>query len=166
MCIADKQSLKGPVFVKDIKTPDPVPAAGVARAVEIMTEGRMYRYNVPDANSEVSLAEADIAKYVGHKYAVGLNSCGSAIFLAMKCAGVQPGDKVPLPCSPAATSWCLCWCCHAAYSMLTSRGWLLYHSDTLQCALLHSGAQCHRARGGCSLLRGSQGWVHHGHRRS
>lgn len=85
---------KAPVFTKDLGTPDPVPDAGVQRAVEIMESGRMYRYNVPDSNSEVSLAERDFAAYTGHKYCIGLNSCGSAIFLGLKCAGVQHGDKV------------------------------------------------------------------------
>ena len=29
-----------------------------------------------------------------HSAQVSLNSCGSALFLALKCAGVRPGDKV------------------------------------------------------------------------
>jgi len=55
----------------------------------------MYRYNVKDAaSSTVSKCEVEIAKYTGHKYCVALNSCGSAIMLMMKCAGLQPGDEV------------------------------------------------------------------------
>jgi len=55
----------------------------------------MYRYNVKDAESStVSKCEVEIAKYTGHKYCVALNSCGSAIMLMMKCAGLQPGDEV------------------------------------------------------------------------
>ena len=83
------------VINRDIKTPDPVPQAGIDEAVSLMSTGRMYRYNVPDAESStVSKCEVEIAKYTGHKYCVALNSCGSAIMLMMKCAGLQPGDEV------------------------------------------------------------------------
>jgi len=32
--------------------------------------------------------------YTGHKYCVALNSCGSALMLMLKCAGIENGDKV------------------------------------------------------------------------
>jgi len=83
------------VITRDIKTPDPVPQAGIDEAVELMSTGRMYRYNVKDAaSSTVSKCEVEIANYTGHKYCVALNSCGSAIMLMMKCAGLKPGDEV------------------------------------------------------------------------
>lgn len=82
-------------IMRDIKTPDPVPQAGIEEAVSLMSTGRMYRYNVaPGEESVVSKCEVEIADYTGHKYCVGLNSCGSAIMLMMKCAGLQPGDEV------------------------------------------------------------------------
>ncbi|KAL9183413.1 hypothetical protein ACHAXT_005200 [Thalassiosira profunda] len=80
---------------RDIKTPDPVPQAGIDEAVELMKTGRMYRYNVKDAaSSVVSKCEQEVIDYTGHKYCVALNSCGSAIMLMMKCSGLQPGDEV------------------------------------------------------------------------
>ena len=80
---------------RDIKTPDPVPQAGIDEAVELMKTGRMYRYNVKDAaSSVVSKCEQEVIDYTGHKYCVALNSCGSAIILIMKCSGLQPGDEV------------------------------------------------------------------------
>jgi len=80
---------------KDIKTPDPVPLAGQEAALELMKTGRMYRYNIAKGEeSVVSKTEIKIAEYTGHKYCVALNSCGSAIMLMLKCAGVQPGDEV------------------------------------------------------------------------
>jgi len=42
----------------------------------------------------VSKCEVEIAAYTGHKYCVALNSCGSAIMLMMKTAGLEPGDEV------------------------------------------------------------------------
>jgi len=83
-------------FIKrDIKTPDPVPVAGQEAALALMKTGRMYRYNIGKGEeSVVSQCEIDLAAYTGHKYCVALNSCGSAIMLMMKCAGLQPGDEV------------------------------------------------------------------------
>ena len=44
--------------------------------------------------SEVSQVEDEFAAFTGHNFALGLNSCGSAIFLMLKCAGAEHGDKV------------------------------------------------------------------------
>lgn len=41
--------------------------------------------------------ERDFAKFVGNKYAVGLNSGTDALFLALKAYGVGPGDEVIVP---------------------------------------------------------------------
>jgi len=79
----------------DIKTPDPIPYEGMQEALELMQSGRLYRYNTkPGEDSVVSKCEEEIAAYTGHKYCVALNSCGSAIMLMMKCAGLKPGDEV------------------------------------------------------------------------
>ena len=43
--------------------------------------------------SEVSQVEDEFAAFTGHNFALGLNSCGSAIFLMLKCAGAEHGDK-------------------------------------------------------------------------
>ncbi|KAH8072706.1 aminotransferase [Aureococcus anophagefferens] len=79
--------------------PDPVPAAGVAAAARCMESGRLFRrgaaYNVASKEeSEVSQVEDEFAAFTGHNFALGLNSCGSAIFLMLKCAGAEHGDKV------------------------------------------------------------------------
>jgi len=80
---------------KDIKTPDPVPIEGQQEALEVMQSGRLYRYNtLPGEDSVLSKCEEEIADYTGHKYCVGLNSCGSAILMMLKCTGLKPGDVV------------------------------------------------------------------------
>lgn len=82
-------------ITRDIKTPDPVPEAGMQEALSLMQTGRLYRYNVgPGEDSVVSQCEKEVIAYTGHKYCVALNSCGSAIFLMMKCTGLKPGDEV------------------------------------------------------------------------
>jgi len=83
----------GPTFSKALSTPDPIPAEGQERAMELMKSGALFRYT-PGVLSETALAEEAICQYSGFKYSVGYNSCGSALFIALKCVGVQPGDEV------------------------------------------------------------------------
>ena len=86
---------KKTIITKNIKQADPIPVEGQEGALDVMKKGTLYRYNVPTAEeSVVSLCEKELCDYTGHKYCVALNSCGSALFLALKCAGVKQGDKV------------------------------------------------------------------------
>jgi len=86
-------AISGPTFSKPLSTPDPVPMAGQLRALELMNSGALFRYT-PSVLSETALAEEAITEYTGFKYAVGFNSCGSALFIALKCLGVEPTDSV------------------------------------------------------------------------
>lgn len=80
---------------KDIKLPDPIPEEGQLEALKIMQSGRLYRYNVANAEeAAVSKCEVEIAAYTGHKYCIGLNSCGSALMLLLKTTGLKLGGKV------------------------------------------------------------------------
>ena len=84
---------EGPTFSKSLATPDPVPVEGQQRALELMQSGALFRYT-PGYLSETALAEADMCEATGFKYSVGFNSCGSALFVALKASGVKPGDHV------------------------------------------------------------------------
>ncbi|MCG8425036.1 MAG: aminotransferase class I/II-fold pyridoxal phosphate-dependent enzyme [Proteobacteria bacterium] len=79
----------------DLSAPDPIPEAGIQRAVELMKSGRLFRYG-EDRSGELDVAavEREFAAYLGARYCVAFNSCGASLFVALKCAGVQPGDKV------------------------------------------------------------------------
>ena len=85
--------ITGPTFDKPLSTPDSVPEAGQQRAVELMRSGALFRYT-PGVLSETALAEEAMVDYTGFKYVVGFNSCGSALFIALKCLGVTPEDSV------------------------------------------------------------------------
>ena len=102
------QAIAEAVFTKDPKSPEEIPEDGIEKAIELMRGGRLYRYNFAgefespsdrdDLSKEpacqVALLEDEFSSLVGHDYAVAVNSCGSAIFLALKAAGVKHGDEV------------------------------------------------------------------------
>ena len=60
-----------------------------------MRGGRLTRYGeFRGAGSEVAALEREFAAYMGSRYALAVNSCGSAMFIALLCAGVRPGERV------------------------------------------------------------------------
>jgi dTDP-4-amino-4,6-dideoxygalactose transaminase len=79
----------------DLSRPPPIPEEGIEAAVGVLRSGWIHRYGetVGDA-SEASMLEVEFAASVGAKYCVAVNSCGCAMFLALRSAGVEPGDKV------------------------------------------------------------------------
>jgi dTDP-4-amino-4,6-dideoxygalactose transaminase len=83
------------VFDGEFTRQEAIPEEGIRRALELMHSGRLHRYNTgPGEPSEVSLLEKEFADYVGTRYCAGFSSCGSAIYVALKSVGVQPGDAV------------------------------------------------------------------------
>ncbi|KNZ33487.1 MAG: aminotransferase [Methylibium sp. NZG] len=83
----------------DLTQQEPIPPTGVETAVALMHSGRLHRYGeVGGKPSEVSALEAEFAHELGARYCVALNSCGSAMFVALKASGVQPGDAVLSNC--------------------------------------------------------------------
>ena len=82
------------IFKKSFDTPNSIPANAIDNAVSQMQNGMLYRYGHIDGDSEVSKLEAAFGEYTGHKYVVAVNSCGSAMFIALKAMGIQPGKGV------------------------------------------------------------------------
>lgn len=82
-------------FTKEFTRQEPIPETGIQRALELMRSGRLHRYNTAAGEvSEVSLLEEEYAQNVGARYCLGLSSCGSAIYVALKSLGVSSEDKV------------------------------------------------------------------------
>jgi dTDP-4-amino-4,6-dideoxygalactose transaminase len=77
---------------------EPISAKAIERVAGMLAAGDLYRYS-PRANalSEVAQLELDFADLLGRKYALAVNSGGSAILLALLAAGVRAGDAVLLP---------------------------------------------------------------------
>ena len=89
------QSKEVITFNKEFTLQESIPQAGIKRAVEILESGRLHRYNTAAGEvSEVALLEKEYADYVGARYCLGVSSCGSSIYLALKSVGVLPVDKV------------------------------------------------------------------------
>jgi len=63
----------------------------------MLQTGDLFRYGTAGAASPVTVLEQEFAALMGAKYALALNSCSSAIFLALKSLGIAPGDPVLVP---------------------------------------------------------------------
>merc|ERR1719198_2565007 len=73
------------------------PGAGVVvPAAPLVGEPPVLKadFTQPAETSQVSQAEVEFAEMVGQKYALGVNSCSSAIMIAMIVCGVESGDEV------------------------------------------------------------------------
>lgn len=82
-------------FTKDFTQQEPMSEEAIARATEILRSGKLHRYNVAAGQTaEASKLEEEFAEYIGAAYCLACTSCGMAMYLALKSAGVQPGDTV------------------------------------------------------------------------
>lgn len=68
----------------------------IERAVAVMRSGRLHRYNQSSASepSETALLETEYAAYLGSRYCLGCASGGTAMQIALRAIGCQPGDPV------------------------------------------------------------------------
>jgi dTDP-4-amino-4,6-dideoxygalactose transaminase len=83
----------------DLTWQEPIPEAGVEAANALLANGKLHRYGETGAKpSDASALEAEFARELGVPYCVAMNSCGSTMFVALKAAGVRPGDKVLSNC--------------------------------------------------------------------
>ena len=80
------------VFKKDWSAPDPISATARQKMDDLLLSGRLHRYQ--GGTKYVSQAEEEMAKYLGVKFCLGLNSGGSSLFLALKLSGVSEGTSV------------------------------------------------------------------------
>jgi perosamine synthetase len=70
----------------------------IESVVGTLEQGHLFRYDCESPeSSETALFEREFAARVGARYAVAVNSCSSALFLALLASGVQRGDEVLLP---------------------------------------------------------------------
>ena len=83
----------------DLTAQEPIPEAGMRAALALLQSGKLHRYGeASSVPAEAAQLEAEFAASLGRRYAVGMNSCGSTMFVALKALGVQPGDTVLSNC--------------------------------------------------------------------
>jgi len=71
-----------------------VPRAVQKEVKALLKNGELFQSSGAGVTSTVALCEKDLAAYMGFKYCIAVNSHSSALFLALKAAGVGYGDKV------------------------------------------------------------------------
>ncbi|MEM9625934.1 MAG: DegT/DnrJ/EryC1/StrS aminotransferase family protein [Pseudomonadota bacterium] len=82
-------------FEKSFTQQEPISETAIARAVAIMRTGRLHRYNVAEGElSEAALLERDFAAWQGSRYGLACTSGGYALHVALRAAGLKPGEKV------------------------------------------------------------------------
>lgn len=82
-------------FLGSFTQQEPIPADGIARAVEIMKSGRLHRYNTaPGESAETVLLELDFRDYIGSRFCLAVASGGYALSTALRAAGVKPDEYV------------------------------------------------------------------------
>jgi len=82
-------------FCKPFTQQEPIPEAGIERAIEILRNGRLHRYNtMPGEVSEAELLEKEYAEHLGVPYCLACASGGYAMHVALKAAGIEAGEPV------------------------------------------------------------------------
>lgn len=82
-------------FNRSFTQQQPIDANGIAAAVAVMQSGRLHRYNrEANEHTETDLFEQEFARYLGVNNVLACASCGYALAIALKSAGVVAGDAV------------------------------------------------------------------------
>lgn len=82
-------------FTKPFTQQEALPAEAISRITEILQTGRLHRYNsVEGEEAETTALEREYAAYQGAQYCLAVTSGGQAMQIALRAAGMKPGDKV------------------------------------------------------------------------
>ncbi len=72
-----------------------IPEEGIEAAVAVLRSGRLHRYNLADGEAgETALLEREFANWQGSAHCLAVASCGQAIQIALRAAGVGKSGKV------------------------------------------------------------------------
>jgi len=84
-----------PPFRGSFTQQEPIPEEGIASALAVMRSGRLHRYNTaPGEEAEAAALEREYAAWQGARFCLALASGGQAMQIALRAAGVRPGDPV------------------------------------------------------------------------
>ena len=87
--------MRKPVFSKPFTQQEAIPEDGIEHAIEILRSGRLHRYNTLEGeNSETAFLEREFADYMGQRYCLACTSGGYSLHIALRAAGLEPGEEV------------------------------------------------------------------------
>ena len=82
-------------FEKSFTRQEAIPQSGIDKAVQVLQSGKLHRYNIePGEIGETSALEEEYAAYQGSDYCLAVTSGGQAIQIALRAAGIKPGDQI------------------------------------------------------------------------
>jgi dTDP-4-amino-4,6-dideoxygalactose transaminase len=82
-------------FTGSFTQQEPIPEDAIAAAVEVLRSGRLHRYNIaPGEESQAAALEREFARWQGSEYCLACASGGTAMQIALRAAGIGPGDAV------------------------------------------------------------------------
>jgi dTDP-4-amino-4,6-dideoxygalactose transaminase len=83
------------IFSKPFTQQEAIPDTGIEAAVEVLRSGRLHRYNTLEGETAAAaLLEQEYAAYMGQRYCLACTSGGYSLHVALKAAGIQPGEPV------------------------------------------------------------------------
>lgn len=83
------------VFTGNFTQQAPLPEAALAAAAQVLSTGRLHRYNLlPGEIGPVAALEAAYRDWQGSAYCLAVTSGGQALQIALRAVGVKPGDAV------------------------------------------------------------------------
>ncbi len=83
------------IFTKPFTQQEAIDEATIERVSELLRGGRLHRYNTLEGEiSEAALLEKEYAAYQEARYCLACSSGGYALAVALRAAGLSPGDTV------------------------------------------------------------------------
>ena len=82
-------------FSKPFTQQESIPQQGIDAAIEVLRGGRLHRYNtIAGETAAAARLEQEFAAYMDQKYCLACTSGGYALHIALKAAGIRPGEPV------------------------------------------------------------------------
>ena len=82
-------------FDKPFTQQESIPEIGIENAIRVLQTGRLHRYNVAAGETaEAAKLETEYATYQGQQFCLACASGGYALHIALKAAGLKPGESV------------------------------------------------------------------------
>jgi len=83
------------IFSRPFTQQEAISQEAIDAATEVLKTGRLHRYNsIEDELSQASMLEQEYANFQGSRYCLACTSCGYALSITLKAAGLEPEEYV------------------------------------------------------------------------